>query len=299
VLREKSSVPSPGWGSFEAGRPGDFDARATRLVGKDPALDRRYAMKKNFLLALFLATPSLSLAQAAPHPAAPGGAEAFDPSTVVTVSGTALGRSRFDLGDGRPGVDVLLRTTRGDILVQLGADFWVEKQALNFRFGDVITVRGFMIAIGDKPTIIAQSVTWGTSMLELRTAEGVPLWPAVVAPAPPRTWQGESDSRLFDPSTVVTVWGTVLARSRIVGATGAAAGVDVRLGTPGGEIRVHLGPGFWVDKQALNFAIGDVVAVKGSMITIEGKPTIIAESVTWGTSMLELRDARGVPIWRG
>jgi hypothetical protein len=281
VLREKSSVPSPGWGSFEAGRPGDFDARATRLVGKDPALDRRYAMKKNFLLALFLATPSLSLAQAAPHPAAPGGAEAFDPSTVVTVSGTALGRSRFDL------------------LVQLGADFWVEKQALNFRFGDVITVRGFMIAIGDKPTIIAQSVTWGTSMLELRTAEGVPLWPAVVAPAPPRTWQGESDSRLFDPSTVVTVWGTVLARSRIVGATGAAAGVDVRLGTPGGEIRVHLGPGFWVDKQALNFAIGDVVAVKGSMITIEGKPTIIAESVTWGTSMLELRDARGVPIWPG
>jgi hypothetical protein len=298
-LHGKSCVPSPGWSSFEAGHPGDFDSRATRLVGKNPELDRRHAMKKNFLLALFLAVPSLSLAQATPHPAASSGAEAFDPSTVVTVWGTALGRSRFDLGDGRSGVDVRLRTASGEILVQLGADFWVEKQALDFRFGDVIAVKGSMIAVDGKRTIIAQSVTWGTSMLELRNAEGVPLWPAVVAPAPPRTWQGESDSRLFDPSTVVTVWGTVLARSRIVGATGAAAGIDVRLGTPGGEIRVHLGPGFWVDKQALNFAIGDVVAVKGSMITIEGKPTIIAESVTWGTSMLELRDSRGVPIWRG
>jgi hypothetical protein len=256
-------------------------------------------MKKNFLLALFLAVPSLSLAQASHHPAASGEAKAFDPSSVVTVWGTALGRSRFDLGDGRSGVDLLLGTTSGEILVQLGAEFWVEKQALNFRFGDVIAVRGSMIAVEGRPTIIAQSVTWGTSMLELRNAEGVPLWPAAVAMAPPRTWQGESDSRLFDPSTVVTVWGTVLARSRVVGATRAADGVDVRLGTPGGEIRVHLGPGFWVDKQALNFAIGDVVAVKGSMMAIDGKPTIIAESVTWGTSMLELRDTKGVPIWRG
>jgi hypothetical protein len=85
-------------------------------------------MKKNFLLALFLAAPSLSLAQAAPPRAASGGAEALDPSTVVTVSGTALGRSRFDLGDGRSGVDVLLRTTGGEILVQLGADFWVRSK---------------------------------------------------------------------------------------------------------------------------------------------------------------------------
>jgi hypothetical protein len=256
-------------------------------------------MKKKFLLALLLAVPSLSLAQAAPHPAALGGAEAFDPSTVVTVWGTVLGRSSFDLGDGRSGVDVLLRTTSGDILVQLGADFWVEKQALRFRFGDLVAVKGSMTAIGGKPMIIAQSVTWGTSMLELRDAAGVPLWPAAVALAPPRTWEGERDSRMFDPSTVVTVWGTVLARSRVVGAPEAAAGVDVRLGTTGGEIRVHLGPDFWVEKQALNFAIGDVVAVKGSMISVEGKPTIIAESVTWGTSMLELRDAKGVPIWRG
>jgi hypothetical protein len=194
---------------------------------------------------------------------------------------------------------VLLRTTSGEILVQLGADFWVEKQALNFRFGDVIAVKGSMLAIDGKPVIVAQSVTWGTSMLELRDAAGVPLWPAAVALAPPRSWEGESDSRMFDPTTVVTVWGTVLARSRVVGAAGAAAGVDVLLGTSGGEIRVHLGPGFWVDKQALNFAIGDVVAVKGSMMAIEGKPTIIAESVTWGTSMLELRNATGVPIWRG
>jgi hypothetical protein len=256
-------------------------------------------MKMNSLLALFLALPSLSLAQAARDPADSGGPDAFDPSTVVTVWGTALERSRFAMADGRPGVGLLLGTPGGEVMVQLGADFWVEKQALNFGFGDVIAVRGFMTAIGGKPTIVARSVTWGTSMLELRNAEGVPLWPAAVALAPPRTWQGESDSRLFDPSTVVTVWGTVLARSRVFGATGDAAGVDVRLGTTGGEIRVHLGPGFWVDKQALNFAIGDVVAVRGSMIAIEGKPTIIAESVTWGTSMLELRDTKGVPIWRG
>jgi hypothetical protein len=54
-----------------------------------------------------------------------------------------------------------------------------------------------------------------------------------------------------------------------------------------------------VEKQALNFGFGDVIAVKGFMAANGGRPTIIAQSVTWGTSMLELRDAKGVPIWRG
>jgi hypothetical protein len=69
--------------------------------------------------------------------------------------------------------------------------------------------------------------------------------------------------------------------------------------TAEGEIPVHLGPDSWVDKQTVKFGKGDEVTVKGSKITFEGKPAIIAETVTKGATTLALRDEKGTPVWRG
>lgn len=114
----------------------------------------------------------------------------------------------------------------------------------------------------------------------------------------PPPGKGPGAMRMFDPATVVTVQGTVLGESRIDRGMGHS-GVHLSVKTADGEIPVHLGPDFWVDKQTVKFAKGDEITVKGSKITFEGKPAIIAETVTKGASTLVLRDAQGVPAWSG
>jgi len=41
------------------------------------------------------------------------------------------------------------------------------------------------------------------------------------------------------------------------------------------------------------------VEVKGSRISIQGQPTIIACEVKKGNNVLKLRDDRGMPLWAG
>ena len=43
----------------------------------------------------------------------------------------------------------------------------------------------------------------------------------------------------------------------------------------------------------------DRVEVKGSRITFQGKPAIIAAEITKDGQTLTLRDASGMPVWRG
>ncbi len=114
----------------------------------------------------------------------------------------------------------------------------------------------------------------------------------------PPPGKGPGAMRLFDPATVVTVTGTVLGESRIDRGMGHS-GVHLSVQTPDGEIPVHLGPDFWVDKQTVKFAKGDEITVRGSRITFEGKPAIIAMTVTKGATTLVLRDAKGAPVWQG
>ena len=83
----------------------------------------------------------------------------------------------------------------------------------------------------------------------------------VVAPAlslaqgGPPPGKGPGAMRMFDPATVVTVTGTVVGESRIDRGMGHS-GVHLSVKTAEGEIPVHLGPDFWVDKQTVKLAQG-------------------------------------------
>jgi hypothetical protein len=134
-------------------------------------------MKKSSLLAMLVAFPALTLAQGGPPPGkGPGAMRLFDPSTIVTVSGSVASESRIDRGTGHLGVHLSVKTPDGEIPVHLGPDFWVDKQTLKFAKGDEITVTGSRITFEGKPAIIAVTVTKGTATLVLRDAKGVPSW---------------------------------------------------------------------------------------------------------------------------
>ncbi len=60
-----------------------------------------------------------------------------------------------------------------------------------------------------------------------------------------------------------------------------------------------MGPDWYVEKQPLKIAPQDQVDVRGSRITYEGKPAIVAAEVKKGDQVLKLRDAAGIPAWSG
>jgi hypothetical protein len=62
---------------------------------------------------------------------------------------------------------------------------------------------------------------------------------------------------------------------------------------------VHLGPGFYIENQDVKLQAKDKVEVKGSRVTFDGKPAIIAAEVKKGDEVLKLRDDAGFPAWIG
>lgn len=110
---------------------------------------------------------------------------------------------------------------------------------------------------------------------------------------------GTAYARLYNPQTVETVSGEVVAVDRITPMKDMYYGVHLTVRTDKETISVHLGPGWYIENQDVKILPKDRIAVKGSRITFEGKPAIIAVTVTKGDDVMELRDAGGFPAWSG
>ena len=104
-------------------------------------------------------------------------------------------------------------------------------------------------------------------------------------------------ARSFDPRTVQTVKGKIVAVRTIDGRRNH--GVHVDLETSKGTLDAHLGPSWYLDDKGLALQNGDALQITGSKTTFDGKPAIIAQTVKKGSQTLALRDGSGVPLWRG
>lgn len=105
--------------------------------------------------------------------------------------------------------------------------------------------------------------------------------------------------RMYDPKTVETFEGEVVSVDQITPHEGMGYGVHLRLKTATETIDVHLGPGWYIEHQDTKIARKDEIKVKGSRVTFEGEPAVIAAEVRKGNETLVLRDANGVPMWAG
>jgi hypothetical protein len=105
---------------------------------------------------------------------------------------------------------------------------------------------------------------------------------------------------MYYPLTVETVAGAITAVEKLTPVRGMSRGVHIILKTDKGEtLSVHLGPEWYVEKQAITLKQGDQVQVRGSRVTFQDKPALIAAEVTKDGKTLHLRDANGVPAWAG
>jgi hypothetical protein len=123
---------------------------------------------------------------------------------------------------------------------------------------------------------------------------------------PGMTWRGSGGwgpgtqyNRMYDPKTVETISGEITVVDRITPLKGMSGGVHINVKTAKETISVHLGPSFYIENQDVKLQAKDQVEVKGSRITFDGKPAIIAMEVKKGDEVLKLRDDAGFPAWIG
>jgi hypothetical protein len=104
---------------------------------------------------------------------------------------------------------------------------------------------------------------------------------------------------MYDAKTVETISGEVVKVDTITPRKGMSAGVHMSVKTDKEEIAVHLGPSYFIENQDVKIAAKDKVEVKGSRITFDGKPAIVAMELKKGDEVLKLRDDSGYPVWSG
>jgi hypothetical protein len=110
---------------------------------------------------------------------------------------------------------------------------------------------------------------------------------------------GSQYNRMYNPATVETITGTVESVDKVTPMKGMYYGIHLMVKTDKETIPVDLGPGWYIERLDTKIEKGDKVEVKGSRVTISGKPAIIAAEVKKGDSTLVLRDSAGVPAWAG
>jgi hypothetical protein len=64
-------------------------------------------------------------------------------------------------------------------------------------------------------------------------------------------------------------------------------------------IEVSLGPSSFLQEKKYTFEKGDQLQVTGSKVKLAGADLLIAREVKKGDAVITLRDAQGVPEWRG
>ena len=110
---------------------------------------------------------------------------------------------------------------------------------------------------------------------------------------------GAQYNRMYDIKTVESINEEIISVDTIRPQKGMSYGVHLTVITDKDTISVHLGPSWYIENQDVKLLPKDKIEVKGSRITFEGKPAIIAAEVKKGDEILTLRDANGIPMWSG
>ena len=110
---------------------------------------------------------------------------------------------------------------------------------------------------------------------------------------------GGSYCGMYNNGTVETITGEVMKIDKFFPSRGMHNGIQLIVKTDKETIPVQLGPAWYIEKQDFKVAVKDKITVKGSRITFNGKPAIIATEIKNGDAVLKLWSDDGYPLWSG
>ena len=132
------------------------------------------------------------------------------------------------------------------------------------------------------------------------------LFASVALAQPWRGWRGSDGwgmnsayQRTYNPATAETLSGEIVAIEKTVPIRGMANGIHLTVKTAKETIAVHLGPQWFIERLDTKLEKGNSIEVKGSRVTFDGKPAIIAAEVKKGEETILLRNETGIPVWSG
>jgi hypothetical protein len=120
---------------------------------------------------------------------------------------------------------------------------------------------------------------------------------SVVAQSGSGSGPGPQLRLVYNPETVETIRGEVVSVDTIDPKKRVMYGLRLTLKTDKEAIPVILAPGWVLKKLDVKIELKDKIQVKGSRVTLDGKPAIIAAEIKKGTEVLKLREENGFPVW--
>ena len=101
----------------------------------------------------------------------------------------------------------------------------------------------------------------------------------------------------YDQTRQQTFMGIVIETKDYSCPVNGTVGSHITIKTDVANMEVHLAPASFMKRYEIMIRDGDRVSVVGSKIIFEGKPALIARSVTVGRDTFNFRDAKGTPLW--
>jgi uncharacterized Zn-binding protein involved in type VI secretion len=101
----------------------------------------------------------------------------------------------------------------------------------------------------------------------------------------------------YDETQQVTVEGNIVELRDFKCPVTGTEGSHITVKGSGDPIEVHLAPVKFLKEYEIVLHQGDSVKVVGSKIAFEGKPALLAKTVTVGSETFTFRDPKGKPIW--
>ena len=107
------------------------------------------------------------------------GPRMYDVATETTIQGTVTEVKTMTSragGRGMQGTHVLVATGGGVLEVHLGPSSYLKEHGVVLHAGDVVTVLGSRVTMGDAVVVIARRVDSGAASWTLRDDTGRPAW---------------------------------------------------------------------------------------------------------------------------
>ena len=101
----------------------------------------------------------------------------------------------------------------------------------------------------------------------------------------------------YEVANQMTVEGIVADTKDYSCPVSGTIGSHILVKTATSEIEAHLAPATFIKQYEISIHKGDKVTVVGSRIEYEGKPALIAKSVTVANDTYNFRDEKGRPLW--
>jgi hypothetical protein len=113
------------------------------------------------------------------------------------------------------------------------------------------------------------------------------------------TGRGSAQGPMYDPSTVDTVDGTLLAMDTVA-VSGQENMISMLIKSDQiDSVIIILGPQSFLDEVKFMLNPDDTLQVIGSRMQVDGREFVIAAQIQRGNDVWILRDENGVPMWSG